>query len=73
MKTRFMILILAFSFLVCACERKETPMETTAAATVPAETRPSETTTPETLPPETEAPAQTTLPEPAQRAEPAAI
>ena len=49
MKMRFFILILAFSFLVCACERKETPMETTAATTVPAETRPSETTTPETV------------------------
>ena len=54
MKTRLTILILAFSFLVCACERRETPMETTAAMAVPAETRPSETMTPETLPPETD-------------------
>ena len=65
MKTRLTILILAFSFLVCACERREAPMETTAVTAVPAETRPSETPVPETLPPETEAPAQTTLPEPA--------
>ena len=56
MKTRLTILILAFSFLVCACERREAPMETTAATTVPAETQSSET-----LPPET----QTTVPEPA--------
>ena len=27
MKMRFLILILAFSFLVCACERREAPME----------------------------------------------
>ena len=48
MKMRLTILILAFSFLVCACERKETSMETTVAAAVPAETRSSETLAPET-------------------------
>lgn len=57
MKLRFTILILAFSLLVCACERKETPMETTA---VPVETQPSET-----LPPETEIQTEATMPEPA--------
>ena len=60
MKTRFTILILALSFLVCACERREIPMETTAAAAVPAETQP-----PETLPPETDIQTEDTLPEPA--------
>ena len=52
MKMRLTILILAFSFLVCACERREAPMETTAATAVPAETRPSEALAPETLPPQ---------------------
>ena len=60
MKMRFFILILAFSFLVCACERKETPMETTVAAAVPAETQ-----SPETLPPETTIQPEETQPEPA--------
>ena len=60
MKTRLTILILAFSFLVCACERKETPMETTAAAAVPVATQ-----LPETLPPETVLQPDDTLPEPA--------
>ena len=60
MKMRLMILILAFSFLVCACERKETPMETTVAAAVPAETQ-----SPETLPPETTIQPEETQPEPA--------
>ena len=63
MKTRLTILILAFSFLVCACERRETPMETTAA--LPSQTQPSEPPMPETLPPETETPTETTMPEPA--------
>lgn len=61
MKMRFLILILAFSFLVCACERKETPMETTVAAAVPAETQ-----SPETLPPETTIQPEETQPEPAR-------
>lgn len=65
MKMRLMILILAFSSLVCACERKETPMETTAATAVPAETRPSETPVPETLLPETAIQPEGTQPEPA--------
>lgn len=60
MKMRFMILILAFSFLVCACERRETPMETTVAAAVPVATQP-----PETLPPETVIQPEETRPEPA--------
>ena len=60
MKMRLTILILAFSFLVCACERREAPMETTAATTVPAETQ-----SPETLPPETTIQPEETQPEPA--------
>ena len=60
MKMRLTILILAFSFLVCACERKETSMETTAATAVPAETRSSET-----LAPETTIQPEETQPEPA--------
>ena len=60
MKMRFLILILAFSFLVCACERREAPMETTAATTVPAETQSSET-----LPPETTIQPEETRQEPA--------
>ena len=60
MKMRFLILILAFSFLVCACERREAPMETTVAAAVPAETQ-----SPETLPPETTIQPEETQPEPA--------
>ena len=60
MKIRFTILILALCLLVCACERKETPMETTAAAAVPAETQ-----LPETLPPETEIQTEAAMPEPA--------
>ena len=59
MKMRLIILILAFSSLVCACERREAPMETTAAATVPVETQPSET-----LPPETAIQPEGTQPEP---------
>ena len=60
MKMRLTILILAFSFLVCACERREAPMETTAATTVPAETQSSET-----LPPETTIQPEETRQEPA--------
>ena len=60
MSIRLTILILAFSFLVCACERKETPMETTVAAAVPAETQ-----SPETLPPETTIQPEETQLEPA--------
>ena len=39
MKARLTILILALCFLICACERREIPMDTTAAAAAPAETQ----------------------------------
>lgn len=65
MKARLTILILALCFLICACERREIPMDTTAAAAAPAETQPSETLVPDTSPPETEAPVQASQTEPA--------
>lgn len=60
MKPRFLILILAFCLLLCACKKEETTMETTTAPNAPVQALPTET-----LPPETETPPETAVPEPA--------
>lgn len=59
MKPRFFALILALSFLICACKKEETKMETitdTAVPPLPTQTQPSET------------PPETAVPEPAPEA-----
>ena len=60
MKPRFLILILAFCLLLCACKKEETTMETTTAPNAPVQALPTET-----LPPETETQPETAVPEPA--------
>ena len=60
MKPRFLLLILAFCLLLCACKKEETTMETTTAPNAPVQALPTET-----LPPETETPPETAVPEPA--------
>lgn len=60
MKPRFLILILAFCLLLCACKKEETTMETTTAPNAPVQTLPTET-----LPLETETQPETAVPEPA--------
>lgn len=60
MKPRFLILILAFCLLLCACKKEETTMETTTAPNAPVQALPTET-----LPLETETQPETAVPEPA--------
>lgn len=60
MKPRFLILILAFCLLLCACKKEETTMETTTAPNAPVQALPTET-----LPPETETQPEAAVPEPA--------
>ena len=60
MKPRFLILILAFCLLLCACKKEETTMETTTAPNAPVQALPTET-----LPLETETQLETAVPEPA--------
>ena len=60
MKPRFLILILAFCLLLCACKKEETTMETTTAPNAPVQAL-----TTGTLPLETETQPETAVPEPA--------
>ena len=60
MKPRFLILILAFCLLLCACKKEETTMETTTAPNASVQALPTET-----LPLETETQPETAVPEPA--------
>lgn len=60
MKPRFLILILAFCLLLCACKKEETTMETTTAPNAPVQALPTET-----LPLETETQPEPAVPEPA--------